>query len=172
VADPDEPARVLDVATGGGDVVDAVARRFPRWSFAACDKSEEALALARGRDGPVRYFALDALRDPWPEGYDVHTCSLFLHHLEEDDAVAFLRRLGSGRACVVVDLDRSRRGLWLTRLATRILTRSPVVRRDGPQSVRNAFTAAEAARLAGRAGLEGARVQPAWPCRWTLRWRR
>ncbi len=171
VADKNESLRVLDVASGGGDVVAALARRFPNWSFHGCDNSPEALAVAGERGGPVSYSALNALCDPWPAGYDVATCSLFLHHLEEDDAIALLRRFGSCGACVVFDLDRRRRALWLARLASRALTRSPVVHEDAPQSVRNAYTAAEARSLAERAGLFGARVRRVWPYRWILTWR-
>ena len=35
----------------------------------------------------VHFFQLDALRDPIPDGYDALTCSLFLHHLDENDAL-------------------------------------------------------------------------------------
>jgi hypothetical protein len=66
------------------------------------------------------------------------------------------------------DLRRTRRGLWLAELAARTLTRSPVVRADGPASVRAAFTIAEVTALARRSGLGCVRVRRSWPQRWTL----
>jgi hypothetical protein len=73
---------------------------------------------------------------------------------------------------VVNDLRRGALGYAMAVLGTRLLTRSPVVRVDGPRSVRGAFTVAEAQKLAARAGLPGATVQPVFPWRWRLHWSR
>jgi len=70
----------------------------------------------------------------------------------------------------VCDLRRTRAGLALATLASRMATRSAVVHADAPASVRNAWTPAEAAALAARAGLSGARVRRAFPQRWLLEW--
>jgi len=102
------------------------------------------------------------------------TCSLFLHHLDDDDAVTALRRMADAAAIGIgaADLDRSQGGLLLAQIASRVLTRSPVVHTDAALSVRGAFTKSEARRLAERAGLQGAVVRAAWPYRWVLWWRR
>lgn len=176
------PPRVLDVATGGGDVVVRLARRARRAglgiTFDGCDRSDVALdhaarhAQARGID--IRFFRADALDGPLPPGYDVVMCSLFLHHLDEEQALKFLRGLreAAGRMVLVSDLERGGLSLALVRIATRLLTRSPVVRTDGPRSVEGAFTLAEARALAERAGLFGASVARRFPCRYLLTWRR
>lgn len=130
------------------------------------------MAHANARGGDVaRFFACDVLRE-CPGGYDVYLSSLFLHHLDEGQAAGLLRRMARGRALLVHDLDRSRLGLLAAQVGTRFLTRSAVVHADGPQSVRNAYTAAEARSLAARAGLAGATVRRRWPFRWLLEWRR
>ena len=69
---------------------------------------------------------------------------------------------------LVNDLARSRFGFVGVWLASRFLTRSPVVRFDGPASVRSAFTRAEALALAERAGLTGATAQRSFPARFLL----
>ena len=104
--------------------------------------------------------------------HDVVLSTLFLHHLEDEQALAWLAALGRARPglLLVDDLDRTRRGLVLAWLATRLLSRSAVVHHDGPVSVERAFTAEEAAELASRAGLQGARVARHWPARWQLAW--
>ena len=114
------------------------------------------------------------IRDPLPGGFDVVTCSLFLHHLSEDDAVTVLRRMrdAAGRLVLVNDLARSRFNYLAVWLACRLTTRSRVVRFDGPASVRSAFTPAEARALAERAGLSGATVSRRFPCRFLLSWSR
>jgi 2-polyprenyl-3-methyl-5-hydroxy-6-metoxy-1,4-benzoquinol methylase len=170
------PLRVLDVATGGGDVPVRLTRSGLPLELAGCDRSPTALAYAAQRaaalGAKVEFFTLDALHDPLPAGYDVLTCSLFLHHLDEPGAVELLRRLAAaaGRAVLVSDLSRSRTGLLLAHAAVRLLTRSPMVHADGPASVRAAWTPAEALRLAHDAGLTGATVRRSWPCRFLLMW--
>lgn len=175
--------RILDVASGGGDVVVRLWRRAVRagldWRIAGCDISPVAVEHARARalesEALVHYFVHDVLTQPLPVGYDAVLCTLFLHHLEDDQAVELLRAMvhppGSGPALVLVsDLNRSWPGLLLAHLACRLLTRSGVVHTDGPRSVRAAFTRAEAGQLARQAGLEGSVIQRVWPCRWLLSW--
>jgi SAM-dependent methyltransferase len=170
--------RVLDVATGSGDVPRELLRRAGRagigMEIAACDLSPTAIAEAARAPGAVRFFAHDVLRDRLPTGFDVVTCSLFLHHLGEADAVALFANLeGAARHLVLVnDLARSRFNFCAVWLACRILTRSRVVRFDGPASVRSALTAREALALADRAGLAGATARRRFPCRFLLSWSR
>src|SRR5262245_35162005 len=95
------PVRVLDVATGGGDVPIRTWRRARRKGLpvevAGCDFSpvavEHARALAARKEADVTFFQLDLLADPLPTGYDVITCSLFLHHLAEEQAVTVLTKM-------------------------------------------------------------------------------
>jgi 2-polyprenyl-3-methyl-5-hydroxy-6-metoxy-1,4-benzoquinol methylase len=177
-----QPVRVLDIASGGGDVPIRVWQRAQRagmtFEIDGCDISptaiEYAARQAAAAGAAVRFFSLDAVHDSIPDGYDALMCSLFLHHLDEPDALELLRRMGeAARHLVVVnDLSRSRTGLFLAHVATRLLTRSAVVHTDGPLSVHAAFTPAEALALAERAGLHGATVSRRWPCRFLLTWER
>ncbi|MFO0844217.1 MAG: methyltransferase domain-containing protein [Gemmataceae bacterium] len=141
--------RVLDVASGGGDVAVRLWKRAARagldWRVTGIDVSPVAVEHARrhalGEGAPVRFTTLDALRQPIEGDFDAVVCSLFLHHLDEDDAVALLQvlaRVGEGgpRLVLVHDLDRSLLGLWAAVAVGRLLTTSPVVRTDGPRSVR------------------------------------
>jgi len=174
--------KILDVATGGGDVPLGLCARAKRagvkLELHACDLSpvalETAAARTRAAGATVHYFPADALDEALPTGFDIVTCSLFLHHLLDDDAVILLARLAAAtdRLVLVNDLSRSRWNLGLVWTATRLLTRSPVVHIDGPLSVRAAFTSSEAAALAQRAGLTGATVETRFPCRWLLSWRK
>lgn len=169
---------VLDVACGAGDVAIGVSRRARREGLTlaveGCDISPTAIAHATGRahqaDVNIRFFEHDVMNTPLGRAYDVVTCSLFLHHLDDQDAVRLLQTLGAAaRSLVIVsDLDRSRLGLALAWLGTRLLSRSPVVHVDSLRSVRAAFTREEAATLAERAGLTSYRITTHWPCRWRL----
>jgi 2-polyprenyl-3-methyl-5-hydroxy-6-metoxy-1,4-benzoquinol methylase len=176
------PLRLLDLATGAGDVPLRLWHKARRAGLAlevaGCDRSPRAVAHACRRaaetGAEVHFFECDALTGLLPEDYDIVTCSLFLHHLDEGPAVELLRRMGQSarRLVLVSDLRRGLSGLLLAYAATRLLTASPVVHRDGPLSVNAAFTPSEALALAHRAGLAGARVVHRWPCRYLLFWER
>ncbi len=179
-----EPSlRVLDVACGGGDVTTGLAARANAagapMHVVGCDVSETALAHARAHAdragvGNVEFVRADAVAGELPGRFDVVTSTLFLHHLDEPDAVALLRKsaAAASRAVIVDDLRRTRLGYAMAWAACRLLTRSPVVRIDGPLSVQGAFTTDEALALADRAGLPGATVSRHWPQRFLLVWRR
>lgn len=179
---PAEPLRILDVACGAGDVAirlwHKAQRAAARVAIAGCDMSATAVAFARQRaaeaGAAIDFQQSDAVHGELPAGYDVVTCSLFLHHLDGEEAVSLLRRAASAarRLVVVSDLDRTRRGYALAWLGTRLLTRSPVVHVDGPRSVQRAFTPSEALATAAQAGLSGATLRRRWPSRWVLRWKR
>jgi SAM-dependent methyltransferase len=173
------PLRVLDLATGAGDTPISLARRAARAGLrldvTGCDLSpravEYATRAAARRRAAVRFFTLDALNDPLPPDYDVLFCSLFLHHLTEDQAVLLLGRMAAARRLVLVhDLARGLPGFLFAYLGTRLLSRSKVVHEDGRKSVEGAFTPGEVAELAARAGLSGARVEARFPCRLVLTW--
>jgi 2-polyprenyl-3-methyl-5-hydroxy-6-metoxy-1,4-benzoquinol methylase len=176
------PLRVLDLATGAGDVPIRLWRTARRARLAlhvdGCDLSPDAVAHALRRaaeaGADVRFFTWDALAGPLPAGYDAVVCSLFLHHLDEGQAVVLLRRMGeaAGRMVLVNDLVRSRGGWALAYVGTHLLSTCDVVHSDGLRSVEGAFTADEARVLAERAGLAGARVERRWPYRFLLTWRR
>jgi 2-polyprenyl-3-methyl-5-hydroxy-6-metoxy-1,4-benzoquinol methylase len=180
------PLRILDVASGAGDVPIRLWQRARRagldWQIEGCDVSPLAIEHARRQaaqaGAAVNFVVRDVLHGPAPSGYDAVTCSLFLHHLDENQARELLARMAGlgteapARLVLVNDLVRSLSGLVLAHVATRLLSASRVVHVDGPRSVEGAFTPSEALALAEQAGLQGATVQRRWPCRYLLVWRR
>src|SRR5262249_40694449 len=121
----------------------------------------------------VRFLEADALSAPVCPDYDVILSSLFLHHLDEDQAVTLLRRMARAakRMVLVNDLVRSRAGFVLAYLGTRLLSTSAGGHTYGPRSVEGAFTMDEVRALAAKAGLAGATVARRWPCRFLLTWK-
>jgi 2-polyprenyl-3-methyl-5-hydroxy-6-metoxy-1,4-benzoquinol methylase len=171
--------RVLDVATGSGDVAVSAVRRAAREGIGVeltlADISpvaaEQAGVRARRAGLDARTLVLDAVEGSLPAS-DVVLCSLFLHHLSEADAVRLLSNMREAApvGISVSDLRRSRRGSLLAASVPRVVTRSPVVHTDAVLSARAAFTIEELGRLVQRAGLVGATIRPAFPARMTLSW--
>lgn len=175
---PQNDLSMLDVACGGGDTLGRLAQRARAagvpLSVSGCDISATAIAHARRRAHEHlvtgQFFQHDVLASELPERFDIVTCSLFLHHLDDDTAAMLLARLYAATRwlLIVCDLNRGLGGLALAWLGTRLLSRSAIVHADGPRSVRAAFTRAEARHLAARAGIPHAVIDPIWPCRWRL----
>ncbi len=172
--------QVLDIATGSGDIPLQLWKRAKRCllpiAVSGCDISTTAIETARAKASAaganIDYFLHDVLRDPLPTDYDVVTCSLFLHHLDPPDVVEILRKmmLAAKTMVIVTDLVRSRASYSLVWIASHLLSRSPIVRYDGPVSVRAAYTIRELQQMAAEAGMTGAIVENCFPCRMRLCW--
>ena len=179
---PGQTIRILDVATGGGDIPIGIYQRALLFGLkvqiSGWDLSPRAVNYARQRareaNAQIEYFEFNALQDDWPQEYDVILSSLFLHHLETEKAERLLSNMAKNAKKLVLinDLLRTRSGLMLAKVATRLLSSSGVVHADGPQSVRAAFTLEEIRVIAERAGLHGFTLKRRWPCRFLLTWAR
>ena len=124
----------------------------------------------------IRFQQIDALSDSDKEAptasADIVINSLFMHHFDENSVIELLKRSASLSKVAVIadDLHRTTMGWLLAKVGCWILSRSPVVHFDGPQSVRAAFTIPEILSLANRSGLDGVRLSKHWPERYTLIW--
>lgn len=174
--------RVLDIATGGGDVPIGLWKKAHRRGYqldiCGVDVSPCAVQFARERaercGADVSFEMANALNDRLPEGYDVIVSSLFLHHLDDGHAQRLLSAMAAAARHLVIVNDLVRHGLTLliVQVTSRLVTRSDVVHTDGARSVRAAFTRQEVLELARAAGLDGAHVKPCFPCRFLLTWSR
>jgi len=173
--------RVLDIASGGGDVPIDLWKKADkaglRLDIVGCDISDTAVqhanAAADAVSSQIRFEQRDVVRTPPLDGYDVVTCSLFLHHLAEPEAVSLLRAMSSIATGVMLvsDLRRSVLGYLLAVSACFTLSRCRIVHVDGPRSVAGAFTVPEVRDLCRQSGLDRAHISTCWPCRFLLEWK-
>lgn len=153
--------RVLDLGTGGGD--------FPRamieWARAkniqlivdAVDASDAVIEIARKMSvgfPEIRYEVGKAEDYTADHFYDLVHCSLSMHHLSTEAAVAVLKRCRdlSKEHVLITDLRRS---LWtkiLVHLGNKISLNSYMNVKDGDTSARRAFSYKEFRLLAKGAG--------------------
>jgi 2-polyprenyl-3-methyl-5-hydroxy-6-metoxy-1,4-benzoquinol methylase len=158
---PGKLLRVLDLATGSGDVprliVDHARSLDANVEVTAVDQQTSTLEIARqlSADYPEISYQHGNILD-WGNGdtYDIVLCTLALHHFSEDDAVRLLQRCRKlSHGCVLVsDL---RRGFLATvgiYLLTAIIFRAPMTKADGRASAERAFSFREFRSLAESAG--------------------
>jgi 2-polyprenyl-3-methyl-5-hydroxy-6-metoxy-1,4-benzoquinol methylase len=179
---PGRPVRILDIACGGGDLAVNLASRANRSAIEVeiegCDISPLAVQLAtelatqRQLDN-VQFVQVDAIHGELDGPYDIVMCSLFLHHLPEDEVRCLLLRMKelATHRVLINDLRRTRLGYALAWGGCRLLTRSSIVHTDGPLSVRAAFSLGEVRRFADECGLTGATLTTHWPQRFLLNWK-
>lgn len=177
------PIRILDVASGGGDVTIGVARKlqheFPDAEFVGWDISQTAIHFsnekaAKAGVSNISFHEQDALAVSRESAkrFDCVYCTLFLHHLQRPQAVQLLRTMSllSKSLVIVDDLLRSRLGYWLALAGCRFLSRSPIVWTDGPMSVRAAFRKSEFLDVCREASVTQIQWEPHWPQRFMASW--
>ncbi len=138
-----QPIRILDVATGSADIPQAImswARRIGRpMQVIGLDLHPTTLQIARqwvGNDPEIQLIQGDALALPLEDNaVDIATCSMFLHHLDEPQALQVIREMlrVSRHGIIVNDLLRS---TW-AKVAIHLLTvfSSPIDKHDARVSV-------------------------------------
>ncbi len=166
--DAAQPWRILDLATGSGDIPRAIAAWAAQnridVAIDAVDAQRSTLEIARARstaypnlhfhEGDIRTFDQGRMPDAEPAAWDIVLCSLALHHFSEDDAVRVLRHAAAlaTRHVLVSDLRRCATGTLGVDLLTTVWMREPMTRNDARVSVRRAFSFSELAALARSAG--------------------
>lgn len=160
---PNDELRVLDLATGSGDiprlVVEFARKIGARVQVDAVDFQKSTVAIARQLSGgfpEITYHQADIQHFGETQNYDVVLFSLALHHFDEGAALGLLQRcreLSRGKV-LVADLRRG----WLARagvdLITRTIFREPMTRNDALASAARAFSFPELEQLAMAAGWQ------------------
>ena len=158
---PNDTLRVLDLATGSGDiprlVVEFARARGARVEVDAVDFQASTIAIARQLSAgfpEIRFHCADIHHFGAAQAYDIVLFSLALHHFSEPEATRLLRRCAElSRRCVLVaDLHRS----WFAKISVHVLTtfifREEMTRNDGRVSVARSFSFREMDALAQAAG--------------------
>ncbi len=167
--------RLLDVASGAGDVP----IRWMQWAkdlgmelrVTTLDISsfaiEEQQRRAHQTGIALESIQFDCLSGTLPQGFDLLTNSLFMHHLDDSKVVSLLKSMNaaSRHGMIVCDLQRSRLNATAVGVAAHLLSRSPIVHHDSVGSVRGAFTRSEFSILAEAAIGRPMNLSSAFPCR-------
>ena len=171
-----EPLHIVDVGSGGGDMLRCIERWAARGGVAVeltgIDLNPYAARAAKefskGRS-KIRWLTGDAFSVQLHRPPDIILSSLFTHHLPDVEIVRFLQWMEKTAylGWFVNDLYRDRTPYVAYRLLSSALRLHSFVRHDGPVSIRRAFRVADWHTLLLAAGMAPgiARVYPVRPAR-------
>ncbi len=172
---PERVWRLLDLGAGGCDItvwlLREAARRGLRVTATALERDPRVVAYARAKHGSslgLTITAGDALNPSCWEPADYVFANHFLHHLDDEEAVRFLRLAGANtrRLFLLSDIRRSPAAYWACALVIGLLAHRSFALGDGLMSVRQGFLPDELQSLLRAADLDVASsVQTLFPFR-------
>jgi 2-polyprenyl-3-methyl-5-hydroxy-6-metoxy-1,4-benzoquinol methylase len=163
------PLRILDCGAGGSDLVHALRVLHRPFHTTALDLNFRACQYSATRLPSLSMVNGSAFRLPFRDhSFDIVHASMFCHHFsaaELDTILAEWSRVAS-LGIVINDLRRSVLAFLGISLLTGIFSRSPMVRNDGPLSVRRGFLKHELAAVAS--GYGTVTITSHWAFRWLV----
>lgn len=168
---------ILDVASGGGDMLRQIAKKWP--SCVAAKKGRRMVGVDLNpwskksaeswpSSSAIRYETANVFDFEPDQPIDIVISSLFTHHLTDTQIVDFMRWLDSRarKGWFINDLHRHPIPYYFIKVATTLFSRNRLIRNDAAISVARALTVADWQRLIKEAGLDGrVRVERFFPFR-------
>ena len=139
---------IVDLGCGNGDVLRDVSKfgRKNNYSFKLIGIDANPAAIDYARELSKEYSELsfktiDILSEDFKkQSYDVVLCTLFLHHLKNEELISFLKKTTENATIglVVNDLHRHKLAYYLFKLIG-FFIKNKMVRQDGLTSILRAF---------------------------------
>ena len=169
---------ILDLGAGSGELLRVAAtwarqtkRQFSGVGLELNERMAESILEESERFDEIAAVRGDALQLPFDDAqFDYVICSLFTHHLLDEQVVQVLREMSrvAKRRIFVVDLHRHPVAYFLYTVPGKLVLHNRLVRHDGALSILRGFKSNEFLELAQRAGLRDIRVERRFPYRLVL----
>jgi len=162
----DTEVRILDIATGSGDIPLALAewgrKEGRQLTIIALDNHAAMLRMAQAAAPKIPLVQANALALPFaPGSFDIALCALAFHHFGYEMSIQVLKAMDrlTTRGFVVTDLRRDLPTLWGIKAVFAALQAHAFTRHDAPTSVRRAFTPSEYRKMVGQSGVQNVRLR-------------
>lgn len=169
---------ILDLGAGSGELLRVAAtwarqtnRQFRGTGLELNERMAESILEESKRFAEITSVRGDALRLPFDEAqFDYVICSLFTHHLLDEQVVQALREMSrvAKRRIFVIDLHRHPVPYFLYTTLGKLVLHNRLVRHDGALSILRGFKSDELLELAQRAELRDIWVEHHFPSRLVL----
>lgn len=178
ITDPGKTHHVVDLGCGSGDVLTAIAdwARSKHFSVRLTGVDRNASAIVYLKTHCSGYPEISGIHADYREylkeneDIDVVHCSLFCHHLQDDELkhlfIYFRQHLTSG--FIINDLHRHWLAYYSAWLLPRLLNGTVLAKNDGPISVLRGFRVPELTGLLHHAGIRNYSIQKEFLFRYLL----
>lgn len=169
---------ILDIGFGGGDSIKQMQKycekKNVRLFFYGVDLKNDCVKYAESNLTTLsnkqlicddyRNISADLL-----EQIDVIHCSLFLHHLTDEEIIDLLK-FSKSNQCIILanDLQRNWFAYYSIKFLTAIFSKSYLVKNDAPISVKRGFKRNELKALLEKAGYKNYSIKWSWAFRYIL----
>jgi ubiquinone/menaquinone biosynthesis C-methylase UbiE len=164
---------ILDVGAGGGELLKTAYETLGEGSFlVGAELNERAAKAIQGRSAEfgVHSIRCDAMHLPFADNsFDLVISSLFLHHLDDDQARSLLREMArvAARRLIVIDLHRHPIAYYFYRFFSRLVLQR-FTQQDGALSIMRSYRPDELRELAADSKLADPKVHRSFPFRLVL----
>ncbi len=169
---------ILDIGAGSGELLRVAAtwarqthRRLSAVGLELNESMAESMLEESEQFDEISPVRGDALKLPFADAeFDYVMCSLFTHHLLDDQVVDVLREMSrvARRRIFVIDLHRHPVAYFFYTTIGKLVLHNRLVRHDGALSILRGFKSDELLELARRAGLREIWVERHFPYRLVL----
>jgi len=169
---------ILDIGAGSGELLRVAAtwarqtnRRLRAVGLELNERMAESILEESGLFDEIGSVRGDALTLPFADAeFDYVMCSLFTHHLLDEQVVQVLREMSrvARRRIFVIDLHRHPVAYLLYTTLGKIVLHNRLLRHDGALSILRSFKSDELLELAQRADLRDISVERHFPYRLVL----
>jgi ubiquinone/menaquinone biosynthesis C-methylase UbiE len=169
---------VLDIGAGSGELLRVAAtwarqtnRRMRAVGLELNERMSESILEESAHFAEISSVRGDALQLPFAEAeFDYVICSLFTHHLLDEQVVHVLQEMSrvARRRIFVIDLHRHPVAYLLYTTLGKIVLHNRLLRHDGALSILRSFKRDELLQLAQRAGLRDVWIERHFPFRLVL----
>jgi len=169
---------ILDIGFGGGDSIKQLSKfadnNKKKLFFYGVDLKSDCVTYAENNLSALdnKKLICDDYRNISEEllkKIDVIHCSLFLHHLTDEEIIS-LFKFGKSNQCIILanDLHRNWFAYYSIKILTALFSKSYLVKNDAPLSVKRGFKRSELIALLERAGFKNYSVKWSWAFRYIL----
>jgi SAM-dependent methyltransferase len=178
ITDRQKIYHIVDLGCGSGDVLKYIAR------WARSNKFQVKLTGIDRNPDAIKYLNINCsdyseisgivsdYKDFLETGpkIDIVHCSLFCHHLKDNELLELFSylKIYALDGFVINDLQRSSVAYYTVWFLTRLLRGSTLSQHDGPVSVLRAFTRTELEKLLQTAGVKEISIQWRWAFRYLV----
>lgn len=170
--------RIVDLGCGGGDIM----MDMSKWAesnnynlrLSGIDANPAIVEFAKENTKEfenIDYHSINIFSSTFKAmDFDIVHCSLFTHHLTDEELIPLLQQLlnQSKIGLVINDLHRHVVSYYFTKWVIRTLSKSSMVRYDSVVSIMRSFKRSDIHSILKKAGITNYSLKWKWAFRWQL----